>query len=148
MKKTFFIVLYLSVIYMALNGNKVLAVESEPGILYFAVEEEGSVEEEKSVQVSIYVESFNAYIIARVSMVNDVYNTRKVDEDVISFSIEAGGVQHHNIRCRIVYHAQPLQGYTAQGYTAHTLIFYDCGNDTVRFLDNAIDMRVRDPHSD
>ena len=85
MKKTFFIVLYLSVIYMALNGNKVLASESSEnvlrGILHFVVNEE-------STSVTVRIAEFDILMERKVDIVDRVYNTRKTDTAVISFSVD------------------------------------------------------------
>ena len=124
-------------IILSLFLNYTLASESESGILHFSVDEEGLFfSEQSNKHISINVENFNRYMKVGVTTVDRVYNTRKTGKDVISFSVDAGEVQYHNIRCQIVYGALPFQE-----SINHRLYFYDCGNNEIRFEESPIDMR-------
>ena len=131
----------MSVVYIAVNESKILAVESESEILHFLVDKRTLFSESENEPISINVKDFNRYMGYRVKAIDRVYNTRKAGKDVISFSVATGNIQHHDIHCRISYFELVINSVFLNNesfFEKKTLYFENCGNNTVRFEDNAI----------
>lgn len=137
MKKSSFLVLYLAVACIVTTARTAFASEAQEGeVLSFVVEERKLFSRsDETIPISIPIQSFNQAMQSKMSSsVNTVYNTRKVNEDHIAFSIVAVSRKaYHNITCRIT--GEITSGLISSYYK---LIFHNCGNEEVRFRENII----------